>query len=199
MAPGTMRLVVVGREHLGCPLNKEVLLIGREADNDLVLDSPTVSRHHARLFLTAEGWCLKDLQSRNGTIVGGVRQEEALLAPGDEFRVGDSVLRLEPTGEIEEQDIEETVSHFTTVPFVAQTTCATCGNRMCIPHLIEEVIQKNPEADDLDKRLAETLRTEFRAEGVFLFSVREKDGHPRPRWRLRAATKRPRRRRGPRF
>ena len=181
MVPGPMRLVIVGREHLGCPLNKDILLIGREADNDLVLDSPTVSRHHARLFLSPEGWRLRDLQSRNGTIVGGVRQEEALLTPGDEFRIGDSILRIEPSSEIEESDIEETRSHFTAVPFVAQSTCATCGNRMCIPHLIEEVIQKNPEADDLDKRLAETLRTEFRAEGVFFFSVQEKDGTSKTR------------------
>jgi transcriptional regulator with GAF, ATPase, and Fis domain len=162
-------------------MDKAIVLIGRESDNDLVLDSPSVSRHHARLFLTPEGWHLHDLQSRNGTIVGGVRREEALLAPSDEFRIGDSVLRLQPESEMEGPGIEETVSYFTTVPFVAQTTCATCGNRKGIPNLIEEVIRQNPEAVDLDKRQAETLRTEFRAEGVFLFSVQEDNGNSKTR------------------
>lgn len=177
----SLRLVVVGREHLSQPLQKAVCLIGREVDNDLVLDSPTVSRHHARLFLAADGWRVRDLQSRNGTLVRGAKQEEALLAPGEEFKIGDSVLRIEPLAETPETGQEETLSFFTPVPFVAQTTCATCGNRMGIPNLFDEIIGRYPGASDLDKRLAEALRKKFRAEGVFLFSVHEEGGRSEPR------------------
>jgi len=90
----SMRLVVVGREHLSQPLQKSVCLIGREVDNDLVLDSPTVSRHHARLFLAVDGWRVQDLQSRNGVTVRGSKQDEALLEPGDEISLGRALVKF---------------------------------------------------------------------------------------------------------
>jgi transcriptional regulator with GAF, ATPase, and Fis domain len=170
-----LRLVVVGREYLSRPLEKPVCLIGREVDNDLVLDSPTVSRHHARLFLAADGWRIQDLQSRNGVAVRGVKAPEAPLELGDDIKIGDTVLRVEPIPGSTEDDDDQTMA-MASVPFVAQTTCATCGNRMGIPNLIEEVIRQNPNPMDLDQRLAEALRREFGAEGVFLFSVRDAEG-----------------------
>ena len=175
-----LRLVVVGREHLSRPLEKSVCLIGRELDNDLVLDSPTVSRHHARLFLAADGWRVQDLQSRNGVAVRGVKAPEAPLELGDEIKIGDTVLRVEPIPGSAEDDDDQTMA-MASVPFVAQTTCATCGNRMGVPNLIEEVIRQNPNPVDLDQRLAEALRREFGAEGVFLFSVRDTEGRSEPK------------------
>lgn len=49
-----------------------VLRIGRAPDNDVVLDHPTVSRYHALLVETADGWHIEDLQSFNGTAVNHV-------------------------------------------------------------------------------------------------------------------------------
>ena len=55
------------------PLNKSVLSIGRLADNDIVIDDPGVSRHHARLTWRENRWVLEDLNSSNGTFVNGQR------------------------------------------------------------------------------------------------------------------------------
>ncbi|MGD8634718.1 MAG: FHA domain-containing protein, partial [Anaerolineales bacterium] len=48
-------------------------LIGRAADNTIVLDDEIVSAHHARLsYLSDRQWWLEDLGSRNGTAVNAV-------------------------------------------------------------------------------------------------------------------------------
>lgn len=59
-------------------------LLGRARDCELLLSSPTVSRRHARLHHSPDGWVLTDLHSTNGTRVNGwlVTKPEP-LRPGD--------------------------------------------------------------------------------------------------------------------
>ncbi len=47
--------------------------VGRARDANLVLEDALVSSEHALIRFTSEGWEVKDLGSRNGTIVDGVR------------------------------------------------------------------------------------------------------------------------------
>ena len=51
-----------------------------------------LSTAHASLRRTGEGWLLEDLSSKNGTLVGGARIEKRLLADGDLFEVGRTLL-----------------------------------------------------------------------------------------------------------
>ncbi|HEX7976035.1 MAG TPA: SufE family protein, partial [Anaerolineales bacterium] len=53
------------------------LSIGRELDNDIVLDHPGVSRYHARIEYDRQKFRVRDLNSLNGTFLGEIR-----LAPG---------------------------------------------------------------------------------------------------------------------
>jgi pSer/pThr/pTyr-binding forkhead associated (FHA) protein/actin-like ATPase involved in cell morphogenesis len=62
--------------------------IGRQPDNDMVLDDPLISRQHAELRRTPQGWQLVDLSSSNGTFVNGRRVGTATLAPGDVIGLG---------------------------------------------------------------------------------------------------------------
>lgn len=66
------------------------LTVGSAPHNDLVLDADsTVSRLHAVVERFGQAWCLRDLTSRNGTTVNGVRLAgERPLHDGDEIRVG---------------------------------------------------------------------------------------------------------------
>ncbi len=74
--------------------------IGRDGANDLVLDSPAVSAHHARLALAGGVWTLTDLGSVNGSWVDGERLAGTLpLAPGSEVRIADVVLAFAPRDE----------------------------------------------------------------------------------------------------
>jgi DNA-binding CsgD family transcriptional regulator len=66
------------------------LTLGTDAANDLVLPADsTLSRLHAVLERYGAGWCVRDLDSRNGTFVNGQRVwRERPLRSGDELRVG---------------------------------------------------------------------------------------------------------------
>jgi hypothetical protein len=64
--------------------------IGRNHDRDLVVLTASVSREHAELERTAAGWTARDLGSRNGTSVDGVRcQGRTPLPPRALLKVGD--------------------------------------------------------------------------------------------------------------
>jgi hypothetical protein len=69
--------------------------IGRNRDCDLVLTDITVSRVHARLDRTPDGWLLTDLRSTNGTRVNGWRLRGGVpVRPGDLVSFGDAVYVL---------------------------------------------------------------------------------------------------------
>jgi pSer/pThr/pTyr-binding forkhead associated (FHA) protein len=65
-----------------------VTLLGRSVENDISLDDITVSRRHAVLELTHEGFILHDNGSLNGTYVNGHRITATPVHHGDEIQVG---------------------------------------------------------------------------------------------------------------
>jgi pSer/pThr/pTyr-binding forkhead associated (FHA) protein len=66
--------------------------IGRSGSNDIVLDQPRVSRHHALVRQKGTDWIIQDLDSTNGTWYRGQRIEEKRLVSGDMFRIGEAQL-----------------------------------------------------------------------------------------------------------
>ena len=66
------------------------LTIGSRPDSDLCLEDPTVSRKHAEISRTAEGFLLQDLGSTNGTSLNGVRVDRAYLRDGAIVTVGET-------------------------------------------------------------------------------------------------------------
>jgi pSer/pThr/pTyr-binding forkhead associated (FHA) protein len=65
------------------------LSLGRELDNDIVLDEEAASRYHCKMFFRDDNWFLKDLGSTNGTKLNGLKiKEEIKLTPGDEISIG---------------------------------------------------------------------------------------------------------------
>ncbi len=57
--------------------------IGRRLDNDLLVDDPRVSRHHAQLRAIKNRYVLFDLNSSGGTFINGQRTSQTVLYPGD--------------------------------------------------------------------------------------------------------------------
>ena len=68
--------------------NRQITQIGRDPASDIPLLSPAVSRHHAMIQATANGYEITDLGSTNGTYVNGVRISKALLRQGDAIYIG---------------------------------------------------------------------------------------------------------------
>lgn len=81
---GTQRLALDGSP----------LTIGRHADNKLTLEDDQTSRHHCVIEPTDDGYCIKDLKSRNGTKLNEDRVDRDMLDNGDVVRVGSSELRF---------------------------------------------------------------------------------------------------------
>lgn len=68
--------------------------IGRETDNDVVLDDPATSRHHAEILFRDGHYVVTDLRSANGTYVNEERVSERALADGDAIRIGQNVVKI---------------------------------------------------------------------------------------------------------
>jgi len=72
------------------PLQSTETRIGRVHDNDIVLDSANVSRHHAVIVNTGTNYVINDLRSSNGVRVQQQRIRSAeTLHDGDHIRIGD--------------------------------------------------------------------------------------------------------------
>jgi hypothetical protein len=69
-------------------------LIGRDPHCHLTIDDMTVSRRHAALRWTAQGYALNDLDSTNGCYANGLRVSSVLLRPGDHLVLGQVRVRL---------------------------------------------------------------------------------------------------------
>jgi transcriptional regulator with GAF, ATPase, and Fis domain len=72
------------------PLSEGEVTIGREASNGIAVADPSVSRKHCLLDMQDGRYRVRDLNSRNGTLVNGSVIEEQWLQHGDEVVAGDS-------------------------------------------------------------------------------------------------------------
>jgi hypothetical protein len=69
--------------------------VGRTPDNDIQVDSPAVSRHHAVLLSTPDHCIVEDLNSTNGVLVNGRRVGRQVLHDGDSVTIGNTVFRYQ--------------------------------------------------------------------------------------------------------
>ena len=85
-----------GERFADLPADGSPLVAGRSRGADLVIDDPSVSRTHARVFSSGGTVFVEDAGSRGGTFVNDVRITAATpLKPGDVMRVGSSRISLE--------------------------------------------------------------------------------------------------------
>ncbi len=70
---------------------KNIVTFGRERDNDIILSSDLVSRHHGKFVYTVYGWQLVDLNSTNGLIHNNTNVSTYFVGDGDFIRIDDGV------------------------------------------------------------------------------------------------------------
>jgi len=93
-----VRFARVPAEGVRLPLElvgDRAFILGRSRSCDVVLSDDTVSRSHAVLRRTAEGWSIRDLGSSNGTWVNGEPIERTrIVVPGDAVVLGGCLVNL---------------------------------------------------------------------------------------------------------
>lgn len=88
----------------------ETVTIGRLTDNVIVIDSPSVSSHHAHVFRSAQDFMIEDLQSTNGTFVNGKRISRCKLTHGDTVGVGKHKLVFNLAGDAAASESPEAIA-----------------------------------------------------------------------------------------
>ncbi|WP_033106424.1 FHA domain-containing protein FhaB/FipA [Microbacterium profundi] len=81
---------------LELPLGTDPMTIGRSSESGLVIRDDYTSSHHARLLLRGDTWAIQDLDSTNGTYLGGKRISGAPVSIeiGDAVKVGATTFEL---------------------------------------------------------------------------------------------------------
>lgn len=148
--------------------------IGRSRGNDLALTDMSVSSRHAEISGASGTWFIRDLGAHNGTFVNGNRiRETTVLSPGDEVRVGGTVILFDPTGDeaisYEKAaipvDTPTTAVHaveISTPPLPLMTGSALLGEEGRLPQLSPPALSIMLEADRelaFNQPIAEILNT----------------------------------------
>ncbi len=91
-------------------MSKERYTVGRLPDNDIRIDNPAVSGHHALVINILNDSFLEDLNSTNGTYVNGKIIKKHALQGGDTITVGHHSLRfVDGEGDEPEDEFEKTM------------------------------------------------------------------------------------------
>ncbi len=72
------------------PLSEAEVTVGREASNGIAVSDPSVSRKHCHIAAQDGRFLVRDLESRNGTLINGTPVEQHWLEHGDTISAGDS-------------------------------------------------------------------------------------------------------------
>lgn len=74
------------------PVEGDIITIGRESENQIVINDAEVSRKHSQLILQGGKYILSDLGSTNGTFVNGQRLTgQHILQPGEIISLGEQI------------------------------------------------------------------------------------------------------------
>ena len=94
LAPGRYLAIEDGDEVVVMEIGEAPLRLGRSTAADVMLEHLSVSRRHAVLARRGADVVILDDRSLNGVVVNGERVPEAVLAHGDEIRLGDVAMRF---------------------------------------------------------------------------------------------------------
>jgi pSer/pThr/pTyr-binding forkhead associated (FHA) protein len=75
-------------------LDKPILLIGRDPECDIQIDSRKISRRHCCIAQVNDYLVVRDLGSTNGIRINGMRVQEGILKAKDELTIGGNLYRL---------------------------------------------------------------------------------------------------------
>jgi Nif-specific regulatory protein len=157
------RLVVFAEEGLRLhDMEGEQWVIGRDENCEIRISDPSVSRRHVLLTLEEERFKIRDLGGKNPVLVGGKAVTEAEIAPGSEFVVGNTRMRLEPLeqGEIVVDEALRQRKRTTTVYVLPESPTTTVDVKLAT---LEHIAGALADAGDSEELARHALEVLFRA------------------------------------
>ncbi|CAN5325667.1 GGDEF domain-containing protein [soil metagenome] len=134
------------------PLGGSDVFLGRGDDNQIRINDNSVSRRHAKVVSTPEGYFINDLQSTNGTFVNDTpASNPTQLRDGNHVRVGNCIYKFLTGGNIEADYHEEIY-------------------RLTIVDALTDIHNRRYLVDFLDRELARSIRHE-RPLSVIIFDI----------------------------
>jgi len=140
-------------------LTKGVVSIGRLPDNDIQVDNPAVSGHHAMIYWDEDHFVVEDNNSLNGTFIHSERVTKRRLKDGNTISVGKHILSFEDDG----QDILAGAPHATAAP---------------LPKISATMVLDTKKARDMIAQAAAKGRTGTAAEGTADAAAHALAAHP---------------------
>lgn len=102
------------------PLLKNEISMGRDINNEIVINDAEISRKHCRMKLQGNGYVIEDLGSTNGTWVDEQRiSGQYQLSHGNTIRLGDNITL---TYEVVGHDADATIASASAAPSAAPPT-----------------------------------------------------------------------------
>jgi phosphoserine phosphatase RsbU/P len=99
-------------------IEKDIIFIGREPDNDIQIKEKTVSRKHIKIVKEENSYFIEDLKSKNGTFINNIQIRPGklfALEEGNTVYIGDVVISIGTMPFIKESEarapIDASVSH----------------------------------------------------------------------------------------
>ncbi len=140
------------------------ITLGRAPTNDVVVHDERASRFHAEVFPTATGWSIRDLNSRNGTLLGGrpLTGDEP-LSPGDVVSIGLAEIRF-CSGDAPQEGAVDDVGGLTetgTVPGAGSALPASITHRRSHSRLLDDMHASAAHVPRVGRAAAELCRLAF--------------------------------------
>lgn len=129
-------------------ISREMTVIGRRQDCDLMIPLGEISRKHCRIIRDDDTLRIEDLGSSNGTFHNGRRIQEAVLSAGDTIQVGPVAFVIQIDGVPEDDEIK---------PNLAATAGAAGAGAMLDDD--EDALEALPDDDDLEATPGHELDT----------------------------------------
>ncbi len=148
-------LILVNRDgtQREIPLKRARFIVGRQADCQIRLPDPGVSRQHCEIQIDAAKPIVKDLGSSNGTFVNRRRVSQTELVAGDTLSIGPFLFVFRVDGEPANIDTEEALEDAVEVssPGKAPSTAKNHVDAPSAPAAGHEPPTRIPDPDDSDE------------------------------------------------
>jgi len=163
-------------------MDKEVLFVGRAAENDVKIEDDAVSRRHLKIFSVENCYFLEDLKTKNGTMINGEPLDPGfarLITENDLIQLGSSIIRLEgigvnkppiTVGEIEPSRSERIDPPRSPVAYSGEERRSRAFKAMGFIYDLLQLIEEPSNTNQLLEKVAELLFESYpRIDGVSAF------------------------------